>query len=276
MDVITTENKPRKYSQTVMDWMIRLLVTTVWTSALIFGIYILAFYAIALFNDDFSNWNRVLPSLYDPNNRTATIGIGVHFIAGGIILMLGCIQMISSVRNRYPELHRWSGRVYVLASIIAAVGGTVFIFLQGTIGGTVMDIGFGFYGLFIFIAAIFTVKYAMQKQMEKHRAWGIRLFALAIGSWLYRMDYGFWLMLADGLGHRDDFHGPFDYFMSFFFYVPNLLVAEVIIGKFQLAKKPWIKVLSSIFLLLATVFLAIGTFYFTKHLWKPGIMTLFN
>ena len=106
-----------------LHWLGVALVATVWTSALLFGLYILAFYFAALFQDNTAQWNEVLPGLYDDNTKTATIGIGVHFAAGGLILILGCIQLMDKVRQKYPGLHRWLGRVYVLASILAGIGG---------------------------------------------------------------------------------------------------------------------------------------------------------
>ncbi len=248
-----------------------ILVATVWGSTILFGLYILAFYAAALINGHTAQWNKVLPGLYDTQTETATIGIGIHFAAGGIILILGCIQLLEKVRARYPAFHRIIGRIYVLASIFTAVGGLTFIAVKGTIGGTVMDIGFGLYGVLTFIAAIQTIRFARAKDFGEHRAWGIRLFALAIGSWLYRMDYGFWLMLMDGAGHTENFTGTFDKIMSFFFYIPNLIMAEIFIGKKNFLSKPIIKLLGAFFIFMATFVLLIGTYYFTKHLWGPAI-----
>ena len=256
----------------VFRWSGILLVSTVWISAGLFGLYILAFYAAALYGGNIERWNNILPGLYKPGSLTATSGIGLHFATGGIILLLGSIQLIKSVRVRYPALHRWVGRVYVVSSLLAAVGGLIFIVARGTIGGTVMNIGFALYGILMFIAAIETYRHARAGHLEKHRAWALRLYALAIGSWLYRMDYGFWALLADGLGHAKDFTGPFDRVMAFFFYIPNLLVAEAFIRSRTYKSSPLLNVVSSIVILLMTGFLLLGTYYFTKIYWGPAII----
>ena len=251
------------------------LVATVWLSATLFGLYILAFYAVSLVKGEMSQWNEVLPGLYDPNTRNATIGIGVHFAAGGIILVLGCIQLINSIRVKFPALHRWLGRIYILASLAAGIGGLTFIFIKGTIGGIIMDIGFALYGILMILAAVETFRHAYGKRFEKHRAWALRLFALAIGSWLYRMDYGFWFLFTNELGHTASFSGPFDYFMDFFFYLPNLLVAEIFIGKHKLLRSAPLKIAASIGLFGATAFLVLATYFFMVHLWGPAIIELF-
>ncbi|MEO0338150.1 MAG: DUF2306 domain-containing protein [Bacteroidota bacterium] len=257
-----------------LHWLGVALVATVWTSALLFGLYILAFYAAALFQDNTAQWNEVLPGLYDNDTKAATIGIGIHFAAGGLILILGCIQLMNRLRKKFPAIHRWLGRIYVLASILAGIGGLTFIFVKGTIGGVVMDIGFGLYGVLMIWTAIETIRHAYQKRFEQHRAWAIRLFALAIGSWLYRMDYGFWFLFTDGLGHTDTFSGPFDKFMIFFFYLPNLLVAEIFIGRRKLFQTNLAKGLAAFLTFGATAFLILATYFFTTHFWGPAILEL--
>lgn len=252
----------------------QLLVATVWLSATLFGLFILSFYFVALLKGDTAQWNEILPGLYDERTEAATIGIGIHFAAGGIILVLGCIQLIAYIREKFPALHRWLGRVYVLASLLTAIGGLLFIFIKGTIGGLIMDIGFAGYGLAMFVAAIETFRHARSKRFEQHRAWAIRLFALAIGSWLYRMDYGFWFLFTDGLGHSNTFQGPFDYFMDFFFYVPNLLVAEVFIGRRAIMRTVVAKQIAAVGLFITTAFLVLATYFFTKHYWGPAILEL--
>lgn len=251
------------------------LVVTVWTSTLIFGLYILAFYAMSLINGHYDQWNKILPGLYDAHEHSATIGIGLHFLAGGIILILGCVQMMEAVRVTYPFIHRYVGRLYVVSSLLVAVGGLYFIMMKGTVGGWVMDVGFGLYGVLMGAAAFMTVRYARSKMYELHRAYAIRLFALALGSWLYRMDYGFWFALMDGYGHTADFRGPFDYVMSFFFYIPNLIVAEIIIARYDFFRKSTIKMISAAILLLCSAFLAFASYYFIEHLWGPAIVNAF-
>lgn len=264
--------KSQKWSALVLRWASILLVATVWISAGLFGLYILAFYAAALYQGNMEQWNQILPRLYERNTAAATVGIGLHFATGGIILVLGSIQLIESVRVRYPALHRWVGRLYVLSCILAAIGGLIFIILKGTIGGTAMNIGFGLYGILMLIAATETFRHAWARRTDTHRAWALRLYALAIGSWLYRMDYGFWLLLADGWGHTNTFGGSFDHVMAFFFYLPNLLVAEIFIRNRQYKISPIINVLSTVLLLCMTGFLLLGTYYFTKFYWGPAII----
>jgi len=266
------ERRGASLSSKLLRWSGLGLAGTVWLSAMLFGLYILAFYAAAVVEDDMARWNVVLPRLYEEGGAVANAGIGLHFAAGGVILVLGSLQLVERIRLRYPALHRWVGRLYVGACVLAGLGGLVFIATRGTIGGTPMDIGFGLYGVLMVLAAVQTYRHASARRLEAHRAWALRLYALAIGSWLYRMDYGFWLLLAQGAGHTRDFTGPFDVVMSFFFYVPNLIVAEAFIRARRLTAPPALKVLAALGLAGATAFVALGTFFFTKFYWGPAIL----
>jgi hypothetical protein len=277
-DVLTSPVEPAnrqrlyRWSAQLLHLSSLLLVTTVWISAALFGLYILAYYASALYQGDMARWNQVLPRLYEQTTTAATTGIGLHFAAGGVILILGSIQLVDAVRVRFPAIHHWIGRVYVVACIFAAVGGLAFILMKGTIGGSAMNVGFGLYGLLMLIAAVATYRYAVVGDMARHRAWALRLYALAIGSWLYRIEYGFWVMLTDGLGHTKTFDGWFDRFMAFFFYLPNLLVVEVFVRASHRRAAPIARIAGSFVLLAATTFLVIGTYYFTLYYWGPAII----
>lgn len=269
---LTAAIESRSASALALRWTSSALVFTVWVSAAMFGLYILAFYAGAIIDGAMAKWNGVLPDLYRADRPLATMGIGLHFAAGGIILALGCIQLVPTIRGRLPSVHRWLGRIYVTAAICAGIGGLAFILASGTIGGVVMDIGFGLYGVLMVLAAVQAIRFARARNFEAHRAWALRLFALAIGSWLYRMDYGFWMLLADGAGTTRDFRGTFDRVMAFFFYVPNLLIVEALIRAPKAKLSPSQRLSLSLMYMVATAFLLLGTYYFTKFYWGPAII----
>jgi hypothetical protein len=248
------------------------LATVVWISAVLFAAYILARYVGAIGDGGLDAWNRDLPLLYEPEQPVATTGIGVHFVAGAILLLLGPLQFIQAIRDRAPAVHHWIGRIYASAALLAGLGGLAFIALKGTVGGTPMNIGFGLYGALTVLAAVMTPYYAWQRQFVKHRAWAIRLFALAIGSWLFRMDYGFWLPLTNHLGHAKSFDGPFDIVMAYFFYIPNLVIAEIIIrAPIDRMKRAGLAITAAS-LIVATGIIVLGTYYFTRFHWGPDIL----
>jgi hypothetical protein len=247
-----------------------LLIACTWISSALFGMYILAFYCAAIFKHTVPvDWNHTVPGIYTDNSLISVIGIAMHFAMGGILLFLGPIQFISAVRTQYPILHRWCGRLYVLASFCTGLGGLLFVIERGTVGGMPMSIGFGLYGLLVMITSVQTYRTARTQRFDSHRIWAMRLFALVIGSWLYRMDYGFWSMLTDGLGSNNQYNGPFDYIMDFAFYLPNLVVAEIIARSSEMVLGRKTRIVTVFLIGCVTFSVSLGTYYFSAYYWLP-------
>jgi uncharacterized membrane protein len=250
----------------------RLLFIVCWLSAIIFSGYIVIYYEGALLTHTLQDWNEVLPRIYQPGSMLATAAIGAHFLAGAIVLILGPMQLIAPIRARVPALHRWVGRTYAVAALATGVGGLVYIAVEGTVGGTVMSTGFALYGALMVLCAVNTVRHARARRFDEHRAWAIRLFALGIGSWLFRIDYGIWLKLVGGFGHHSHtYDGPFDKIMSFFFYVPNLAVAELIIRRRNRNRPKAARTIASISIGAVAALVLVATILFGRSYWLPHI-----
>lgn len=251
----------------------RILVFVCWTSAIVFGLYILGFYLASYLMGNLENWNLgILPGLYDSQNTKSTFGMGLHFAAGGLILVLGFIQLVESIRTSYPAWHRWIGRIYVVSCLATAMGGVFFIFFKGTVGGLSMDIGFGLYGVLMFISAILTWKHAVNRNILLHRAWALRLFVLAIGSWLYRIESGLARIFLGSLGHTKDFQGTVDMIMNFFFYIPNLIILEIYLkGKWTI-KNDASYVIHILTIWVCSFLVAFATYFLLFKKWIPNLI----
>ncbi len=162
-----------------------------------------------------------------PGAVWANIGIGVHMMTGAVITVLTPLQLIPALRRRAPAWHRRMGYLLVVCAVPTAVGGLIFISYRGTIGGPVMNIGFSLYGCLIGLSALQAMRHARARNFDLHYAWALRFFVLAIGSWLYRVHYGIWYALTDGLGSQPDFRGTFDVIQVFAFYLPYLAMVEL-------------------------------------------------
>ena len=262
----------RDPSEAAFAWSQRVLAITLWASCVLFGVYIAVFYFGATLGGDMTRWNVVLPDLYRPGEPGGSFAMAGHFAGGALVLVLGVSQLIRQVRHRWPRVHRLAGRLYVGGCLLAAIGGLAYILLVGTVGGPVMDVGFGIYGILMFVAALRTLQFARAGEFERHQRWAWRLFALAIASWLYRMEYGFWLALFGQAGHTATFDGPLDMAMAFFFYVPNLLIVELIYRMRQQSVQAPARFAASATLCLTALLVSFATYQFARRLWIPGIL----
>lgn len=164
---------------------------------------------------------------------TSNLGMFVHMVAGGVVTLLAVVQWAGPLRRRWPRVHRMSGRVLAPLALVTALGGLIYIALRGTIGGPMMSVGFGLYGVLMAVAAVQTLRLAMARDLVRHRRWGLRLIVLALGSWIYRVHYGLWYGITCsigeatcGMGSQPDFLGAFDIVQNVAFYLPYLLIVE--------------------------------------------------
>lgn len=211
-------------------WSCQALVASIWASSVIFGFYILIAYGGAIgASDDIiqHRWNSVLELWYS-DRFWGNFGMGLHLMAGGLLQLAGFIQFVPRLRSTYPAFHRWTGRFYALLSILAPIGGLIYIFISGCVGGIVMDVAFARNGLYMMFCAVHTVRHAYRRRIDEHRPWAIRLVATVMSSWVYRIEYSLWAIVTGGTapGHRDDFQGWFDYIMDFW-YVPLYMSVEL-------------------------------------------------
>jgi hypothetical protein len=253
---------------------LRLLMVTVWISSGLFALYIVGRYLPGLVSGELSQWNsRIQPQLVEPEHTAAAAGLGLHLFTGALVLLLGSIQFIAALRARWPQVHRVTGRIYIGACLLMAVGGMVHIVSKGTVGGVPMNVAFFGYGLAMLVCAVLTLRHAMARSLQAHRAWAIRLYALAIGSWLYRMYYG--LIFATGVGGiQNDFQGPVDLAMNYLFWVPNLVLAELVIRGQGRQAPGWLSTSAGLLIVAAGLVIAFASYFATRIMWAGPILGL--
>ncbi len=195
-----------------------------------FGVYIVL-RATGRTSENFGQWDALVSGL---PMRTiadwiANLGIGMHYVMGTVLVLAWPILLSSRIRARHRIVHRWTGRIYVTAGLLAGIGGMSFILTHGATF-TESSIAFGIWGALMMLCSVMAYVHARARRFDLHRAWAIRLFALVLGSWIFDVEYRAWEELAGGIGIGETGTiGVFDYVMFYAFFVPNLLVAEFFI-----------------------------------------------
>lgn len=172
---------------------------------------------------------RTVSRVFQEYGTLANAGIAVHMIAGAILTFGAPLQALPIVRRRWPGLHRRFGYVLFMLAVTTGLGGLAYIALNGTIGGWWMGLWFTIYGVAVIWTAANTIYYAIDKDRRRHSAWAVRLIVLAVGSWIYRMHYAIWYAATGGVASNDEFTGLFDQIQVILFFVPYLLIAEIIL-----------------------------------------------
>jgi hypothetical protein len=159
----------------------------------------------------------------------ANAALALHMIAGGLLTLGAPLQALPVLRRRWPGLHRRVGYVLFVLALLTGFGGLIYIALHGTIGGWWMSLWFSIYGAALIWAAVNTVYFAIDKDLRRHFAWAVRLIVLAVGSWIYRMHYAIWYAATGGVASNTEFTGLFDQIQVVAFFVPYLLIAELVL-----------------------------------------------
>lgn len=132
----------------------------------------------------------------------------IHILPGIIFMVLGPLQFIRSLRSKHPQLHRWSGRIFLTASGILAVAGLIMA-AGPTIGGWDEKAAIFLFGSFFLIALATALRYALRGEFAQHREWMIRGYASGLAVAAVRPIMGSFFAAAVARGRTPDPHSFF-------------------------------------------------------------------
>lgn len=147
-----------------------------------------------------------------------------HVAGAATALLVVPLQLLPAVRKRWPAVHRWLGRLYVVSCTVGGVAGALLAF--GSAAGPVATAGFGLLALGWLTTTLTGWMAARRKQFAMHREWMIRSFALTFAAVTLRI----YLAILPTLpvpfinGYRA---------VSFLCWVPNALLAELWIRQYR-------------------------------------------
>ncbi len=212
-----------------------------------------------------------MPSGHVPGDTLGNAAALFHILLATIIIGGGPLQLIPGIRNRYPGFHRWLGRSYVVAAVVSAAAGLYMIWTRGTAGGIWTQLAMSGDGVLIFICAGFALRFAMARNIVRHRRWALRLFMVASAVWLFRVSLMGWVALTGGIGiDWDTFTGPFVYFLGFGQYLVPLAVLELYFRAHDRGE-PGSQLAVATVIGALTLYMGLGIVTATMGMWLPRI-----
>lgn len=141
-----------------------------------------------------------------------------HVTGGVLALFLGPWQFWVALRNRRLSLHRWLGRVYLVAILLGSGAG--FYLAATAFGGLPAQLGFSSLNVFWLLTAVLAYRRVRQGDIDAHRDWMIRNYALTFAAVTLRL----WipLLLSTGLAFAVAYP-----IIAWLCWVPNLAIAEL-------------------------------------------------
>jgi hypothetical protein len=221
-------NVPRQKATTQSRRALTVLTGTAWIAMLCFGFFASGHYVRRAWRGEWHLWDLSDRHLYRGAEQPVANGLMVaHMAAGSLLMLAGPVQLLPFMRRHYLWLHRWIGRVYLVAAVTAASLATLFVLLYRTSRFDIYeDVGNVMFGVAMLTCAGQSYRHVkFTKNIEAHQWWSYRLFAVVLGTVLYRLYvtvYFGLILFTPYQGTRWIFEATF-----FCFVLPNLLVVQV-------------------------------------------------
>lgn len=110
-----------------------------------------------------------------------------HIVPGFLFMALGPIQFMPSVRNRWLRFHRWCGRIWMLASLVAGVSALLFVTRLPVFGALSTKVGVVVASTLFLVCLVQAYRAIRRRDIAQHREWMIRTFALGLGISSFRL-----------------------------------------------------------------------------------------
>lgn len=120
----------------------------------------------------------------------------LHIVPGTLFMLLGPLQFVPAVRRRFLDAHRWSGRLYVAASVLVAYSALRLVFTRPFGGPSEAAATVFFTAIFLFALGK-AVIHILRREVELHREWMIRGFAVGLAIATIRPVVGVYVVLSD-------------------------------------------------------------------------------
>jgi hypothetical protein len=102
-----------------------------------------------------------------------------HIGFGSIALLSATLQVWPWLRRAHPQVHRWSGRLYVFAGVLPASVAALGVAPFSATGGAVAHVGNTLLALLWFGTTVAGLRAARARRYAEHREWMLRSTALA-------------------------------------------------------------------------------------------------
>lgn len=238
----------------------------------IFVYYVAASYIPALSRHGFAGLeNTALPAGYVPGDLIGNLSIAAHVLLAIVIIGGGPLQLTPFIRNRFPAFHRYLGRTYITLAVLSSFAGLWLVWTRGTVGGLIGHLAITLDAALIIAFAAIAIRFAIKRQIDKHRRWAMRLFMVVSAVWFFRIGTMFWFMTTGGIGiDMETFEGPALTVLYFAQMAIPLAVLQLYFHA-QDSDKAGRKLVAAAVVLAATGVTAVGVFAATMGMWLPWV-----
>ena len=242
---------------------------------LAFGFAVTSFYGLTALRGDYHGWN--FTHGYVPGVTKGNFAVATHLISAAVIMLAGAVQLIPQVRNRFPEFHRWNGRIYLLTAGALSLAGLYMHWIRGSVGDLPQHLGGTVNAVLIWICGGMALRYALARDFKAHRRWALRLFLVVSASWFIRIMLFLWFMIFRAPVGLDPttFTGPLPTTLAYAQYLIPLAVLEIYL-RAQDRAGTLRRMATAGMLFAVTLLMTAGLLATTMAIWVPQVRAAFD
>lgn len=239
----------------------------------IFFLYITGYYAPPVARGTLADWSkyRDLITGHVPGDTIGNAMFGVHVALAALLTLGGVLQLWPALRRRLPTLHRWNGRLFVVAALLAALGGLWLVWGRNSRLSAASDISITLNAVMVlgFVALAWLA--ARARNFAAHQDWAMRAFFVVSGVWFLRVGIMGFALIAVGLFGADKLlvEAAFPV-LSFASYLVPLGIYELY-RRARRSPAPAAQSAMAAVLLPLTMVMAVGIFGATMMMWLPPL-----
>lgn len=267
----------QKFADAALRAATRFWFVTAVAGQLLFAFAIASFYGLTAARGDWQAWNRRMMHGHAAGDGAGNFVVAMHLLSAVVIILAGALQFVPQVRDRFPAVHRWIGRMYMLSAFTLTTAGLFMQWMRESFGDLWLRIGATLNVVLIWVCAAMALRYAISRDFKAHRRWALRLFLVVSAAWLFRIGFYLSLLVFQGPFGFDPttFKGPFLTFMGFAQWAVPLVVLELyFLAQARPGAVRRIAMASTLFVL--TLAMGAGIFAVSAFVWVPSIQAAFD
>lgn len=190
--------------------------------------FILAFFTPRTLSGDFLALNAK-PHItgWVPGDTLGNTQFLTHVFVAAVVTFAGLLQLVPALRRRWPALHRWNGRLFMVTALVATLTGFYLTLVRGSQLGLGSTISISLNGLLTLVFVGLAWRSAWTRDFASHRRHALRAWLLVNGVWFLRIGIMLAGLTLAPLGIRMSYDSALFVGVSFMSWMLPLAVVEL-------------------------------------------------
>lgn len=255
---------PRALSLAAVTWFVTAVLGQ-WA----FIAYIIAMHLPPTLRGDFLALNEKPHVVgWVPGDTLGNVQLLTHVFVAAVVTFAGILQLVPTLRRRWPALHRWNGRLFLVTALVATLTGLYLEWFRGAHLNTASSISTTLNGVLILVFIALAWRYALARDFASHRRHALRAWLLVNGVWFLRIGIMFAGLALTPLGIEINYTGAVFITVSYLSWLLPLTIVELYL-RAERSGRPTFKYGIAALLLVLALATAIASAAAVAFMWWP-------